>query len=119
MIICPVCRSTLEPQGYVDFGAPRISIVPCPVCNAPIWIPSGWPLPKRWTSFKVIKRNQPVIYWQNLKQEKPGVAKEVETLSEEQKKPIYEFSDLSQGIKKASTWVIIILALVLAIKIVR
>jgi len=51
--ICPNCRSTFEINGALDFGAPALQAINCPVCGQQIWEASGlWP--QQWTVGQVI-----------------------------------------------------------------
>lgn len=68
---CPYCQSTLSPQGGIDFNAPAIIVLNCPVCGFPVWIPQDYPVPRRWTSLLVINARSPSIPLSQFKAQNP------------------------------------------------
>jgi hypothetical protein len=125
-IICPNCRSELEASGNLEVSAPSISILNCPVCGFPNWIPGGYPVPTRWAGLEVIKRNEPVTLFEDLKKESPELAKQFEQAPEEAGKGIYkdfsllpsnlDLQSLGQGAYKIGLWVLVVLLLVYLIR---
>jgi len=71
---CPYCQSILEPQGNIDFQAPSISVVNCPVCGYPLWVPADFPIPHRWTGFRVINLQNPDKRWSDFVKANPQTA---------------------------------------------
>lgn len=80
-IICPVCRSVLEPQGHIDFSASALQRVPCPVCTYPVSMASVLtpdnPLdlltPNKWDGFKIITAYKPVVRWEQVEAQAPAL----------------------------------------------
>ncbi len=89
-IICPFCRSTLKPIGNVDFNAPSISVINCPVCGYPNWIPSGYPIPYRYTALGIVNAVAPTKTWAEFKAEKPEIAANMEKTPTEASQSIYK-----------------------------
>ncbi|MFH0772544.1 MAG: hypothetical protein V1933_08000 [Candidatus Omnitrophota bacterium] len=93
-IICPNCRSKLEAVGYADVLAPKISVVPCPVCNTPQWLDSGWIPPVRWGRLNVITEYTPTKLWEDIKKDNPTLAKAAETPPKEASETVYKDTKL-------------------------
>lgn len=108
--ICPNCRSTYQISGRLDFGAPSLQVVNCPVCSQEKWIPSGI-FPQRWVVGQVIDR-QPV----------PGPA--VPIPKPDDIDPVWDITipgqdaivAAGQGIYKIGIWIIVVLVLVILIQ---
>lgn len=104
LIICPVCRSTLRAVGYIDFKAPAISVIKCPVCGTPIDVPSvlGSGLldtlhPMRWDGFDVVNRVEPVNSWADLQKQNPQATQNLEKpIKEEFNQPVLSTLSLTQ-----------------------
>ncbi len=124
-IICPNCRSTLLAVGSAYFSASGVQSLPCPVCNFPIWLDSGFfPVPTRWEKFNVITRREPTKYFEDFKKEKPAEAAAMESVPKESAKTVYsdfkilpEFitdplKNVGQGVYKIGLWAIVVLVLV-------
>lgn len=73
-IICPTCRSTIEPYGHIDFNAASLQVVRCPVCNTPNSVPAGFPVPMKWDGFNVIQRNDTGLTWETVTRRNPVLA---------------------------------------------
>jgi len=108
--ICPNCRSTYSIKGTLDFGAPSLSVVTCPVCSQDKWIPSGlWPM--RWVVGEVINR-QPI----------PGPP--VPIPPPDQNGPVFDFEIPGQdaivaagrGLYNIGIWVVVVLVLIILIQ---
>lgn len=82
-IQCPVCQSILRPNGNVDFNAPALSVIICPVCGFPEWIPSGYPIPNKWTSLSVVNVGNANIKWSDFKAANPTTAANLEQTPQE------------------------------------
>jgi hypothetical protein len=98
-IICPVCRSILAWTGYTDFKAAQLQKLTCPVCGAPIWLATTFPIPVTYDSLKVIQRNNPVITWDQLKAQNPATAANIETPPSDANLSIYNDFSVIQGLK--------------------
>jgi len=105
-VICPVCRSELEAVGNVDLKAPQISVVKCPVCGAPINIPSGFPVPYKWTSFKIIKAYKPVIAWEDIKKSNPQAAAAIEKPTQENQQSIYKNTSIVGALQESGNAIV-------------
>jgi hypothetical protein len=134
-IICPVCRSSLRAIGNIDYSAPGISNLPCPVCGTPIYVPSVYRtgyldtlFPMRWTSLQVMIRVEPVAggTWPEIKENNPEVAANLEKTVDT--KHIWSeysltqtFADILNSVKTPATAIltilIIIVIVVIAIKL--
>lgn len=108
MIICSLCRSTLEPIGHIDFNAPKISTPICPVCQYPNWINSGYPIPHIWDSLRVIKRVEPKVVFRDVVNRLADKGIDFEknvALKEEDKKSIYEDFNVAKALGTSAEYV--------------
>lgn len=110
--ICPNCRSTYEVSGNLDFGAPALQSVNCPVCSQSKWLASGlWP--QQWVVGKVLTR-QPVL---TSPQVIPPPADDTANWT-------FQWPELGQtavanagqGLYKIGIWVVVVLVLVVLIR---
>jgi hypothetical protein len=82
--------STYKVTGSYDLSAPTIQVVTAPVSGFPIWIDAGFP-PVRWNKIEIINAVKPNVYYQEFKEKKPDVAKEIENLDAVDTKPVNIF----------------------------
>jgi len=110
--ICPNCRSTFEISGRLDFSAPSLQTIYCPVDNQAIWKASGL-IPQRWSVGKIIDYVTPV-------------SQPIPVTAPTDDSPVWshfeipfqnQLGSLGQGLYKIGLWVVIVLVLVAVIKI--
>lgn len=130
IIICPVCRSQLRAVGYVDYSAPSVSQLICPVCGAPNFVPSTLNsglldtlFPMRWTFLDVLVRNDPVKTWEQIKVEQPEQTAAIEAGLPGTDKPIwnnftFDLTKLYPNLTGAVTGSLILLLIIAVIVLI-
>jgi hypothetical protein len=95
-IICPVCRSTLQPSGHIDIGAASLQSLLCPVCGTPNFLSAGAPLPMTWDSLKIITRIEPVQTWKDVQASAPTFAQNIASLPSKETQSVYKDFSITQ-----------------------
>ena len=99
-IICPVCRSELKPIGSANFNADSLQLLRCPICNAPISLSSGFPIPQKYTGFQIVVYRKPVVLWEDVKSNLPSNTS-LDKVTEENKQSIYKDFSIAGGLKES------------------
>jgi len=111
---CPNCRSLIQLTGVLDFSAPAIQELYCPVCSQKWWVPSGFP-GYRWSINKVIERFEPKtarIYVESPPEEsQQSIWKDTRILQ-----PLQEFGKSLYGM---GMWLMAILVLIVIIGLLK
>lgn len=94
--------STYKITGNLDLTAPTIQVVTAPVSGFPIWIDAGFP-PVRWNKIEIIDAVKPNVFYQEFKEKKPDVAKEIENLDAVDTKPvdIFDIKPVTSAVAKS------------------
>jgi hypothetical protein len=98
--------STYRVSGNYDLSAPTIQIVKAPVSGFPLWVEAGFP-PVRWDKIEIISEVKPNIYYDEFKEKRPEVARQIETLKKEDTEQvnIFDIKPLVSTVSKASSGV--------------
>lgn len=121
-IRCPYCRSLYTLDGSLNFSAPKIQIINCPVCKYPQNIATDFPLPVSWGNPKVVERNEPLMPWNEFKLTNVAAQNLSKPLSPELTEPLYNLQapdwlkNIASGISGIGIWVIAVLVLIFLIK---
>jgi ribosomal protein S27AE len=120
--ICPRCRSVIQLNGQINFSAPALQSLDCPVCGQGWWLSSDFPLPKRWSIGKIITaydtKSKPVLSNQQIPEDlQKSVYSDFQIIPDSITNAVKNTVDNVTGsVKAIGIWIVVVLVLVLLIK---
>lgn len=109
-IICPTCRSVLNPVGHVDFNAPSLQVIPCPIEGTPISIPSDQtpgivPIPYKWDRLTVVTNNYSGIGWKEVTARKAELEKNALYTGQDGNASVYKDFSVADALGESAAYV--------------
>jgi len=115
--ICPRCRSLLGLVGEIDYFAPSIQDLACPVCTQHIWVPSipeGFIVPHKWLAFSVLTA-QPIPSTPVTDLGPIPASEQASIVDKTIKDDLNALGSFGKGLYNTGWWIIVVLILVVFI----